>query len=246
MKRLFLLALLIGALSPALAEPSLRLVPLRGPLYVVEDTFYAPENSMVYVGRDHVTVIGATWTPQTAALLAAEIRKITAKPITEVINPGHDLDRTGGNAYFRQIGARIVAIGLTRDLLEFEGQDQIAQTRAFALDYPDFPIVLPDMIVGNDFSLQNGAIRGFWLGASHKPDDIFVWFPFERVLYAGCILKPQLGNMAGADLAEYPRTLQRLKALHLPIEVIVAGHYAAVQGPELIDRFLALLAAQNP
>jgi metallo-beta-lactamase class B len=101
------------------------------------------------------------------------------------------------------------------------------------------------MIVGNDFSLQNGAIRGFWLGASHKPDDIFVWFPQEHVLYGGCILKPQLGNMAGADLAEYPRTLQRLKAMQLPIETIVVGHYAAIQGPELIDRFLTLLAAPN-
>jgi metallo-beta-lactamase class B len=108
------------------------------------------------------------------------------------------------------------------------------------------PIVLPDTIVGNDFTLQDGAVRGLWLGASHKPDDIFVWFPNERVLYGGCALKPFLGNTKGADLAEYPKTLNRLKALNLPIETIVAGHGVAVQGPDLIDRYLGFLAAHKP
>jgi len=50
---------------------------------VVEDYFYARENSLVYIGRDHVTVIGATWTPQTAERVIAAVAKITPLPITE-------------------------------------------------------------------------------------------------------------------------------------------------------------------
>ncbi len=230
------------AMAPALAAPRLVLVPLKGGIYVAEDYFYARENSVVYVGRDHVTVVGATWTPHTAALLAAEIRKVTPLPITEVIDQNHDLDRTGGNAYFKSIGARIVAIDLTRQLLQKEGADEIRQTRAFAPDYPDVPIVLPDETYPGDFSLQDGAVRAIYLGPSHKPDDIFVWFPNEKVLYGGCALKPKLGNMEGADLVEYPKTLHKLKALHLPIALIVAGHYSAVHGPDLIDHFLEMLA----
>lgn len=239
------LALFLFAV-PALAAPSLKLVPLKPNLYVVEDTYYAAENSMVYVGRDHVTVIGATWSPATAELLLAEIKKITPKPVTEVVLQNHDLDRTGGNATFRKIGAKLIAIAATRDLLAKEGVQQIADTRKFAPDYPDVPIVLPDTIVGNDFTLQDGAIRGLWLGASHKPDDIFVWFPNEKVLYGGCALKPALGNLNGADLVEYPKTLNKLKALNLPIEIVVAGHMAPVHGPELIDTYLSLLAAYKP
>jgi len=108
------------------------------------------------------------------------------------------------------------------------------------------PIVLPDQISTDDFTLQNGAIRGFYLGPSHKLDDIFVWFPHEKVLYGGCVLKPQLGNMEGADLIEYPKTLHKLKNLHLPIEIVVAGHYSAVHGPDLIDRYLGMPAEVKP
>lgn len=242
----FLVLAMMALLSSAVAAPSLKLVPLKPDLYVVEDTYYAAENSMVYVGRDHVTVIGATWSPVTADILIAEIGKITSKPITEVVLQNHDLDRTGGDASFKRIGAKLIAIQATRDLLAKEGVQQIADTRKFAPNYPDVPIVLPDTIVGDDFTLQNGAIRGFWLGASHKPDDIFIWFPNEKVLYGGCALKPFLGNTVGADLVEYPKTLTKLKALNLPIETIVAGHGAPVQGPDLIDRYLGFLAGYKP
>jgi metallo-beta-lactamase class B len=238
------LALLCGLLCTDIscAEPLLRLVPLKGQLYVIEDDFYARENSMLYIGPDHITVIGATWTPATARLLVDEIKKISDKPVTEVINTVHDLDRTGGNAYFREIGAKIIATQSIRDLLAKEGSDQITETRKFAADYPEIPIVLPDTIVGDDFTLQEGGIRGLWLGPSHKPDDIFIYFPNEKVLYGGCVLKPKLGNLNGADLAGYPKALNRLKALKLPIEIIIAGHYSAVHGPDLIDRYLELLA----
>ena len=230
------------AFAPSLAAPKLVLTHLKGPLYVAEDYLYAKENSIVYAGRDHVTVVGATWTPETAKLLAAEIRKITSKPITEVVDTNHDLDRTGGNAYFRSIGARIVATRLTRDLLKKDGADAVRQVARMFPGYPDVPIVLPDETFAGDFELQGGAVRGIYLGPSHKPDDIFVWFPKEKVLYGGCILKEELGNLDGADLAEYPRTLRKLKALHLDIRTVVSGHYSPLHGPELIDRYLALLA----
>ena len=76
----------------------------------------------------------------------------------------------------------------------------------------------------------------------HIPaDGIFIYFPEEKVLYGGCILKEQLGNMTFADRAEYPRTLRKLQELKLPIEKIIAGHWSPVHGPELIGRYLELL-----
>ncbi len=243
MKRIIVATLAaVSVLVPAVAAPSLSLTPLKGGVYLVEDRYYAPENSVVYVGRDHVTVVGATWTPQTAELLTAEIRKVTALPVTEVIDTNHDPDRFGGNAYFKQIGARIISIALTHELLQKEGEGLIKQTQAALPDYPSVPIVLPDTTYPGDFTLQNGAVRALYLGPTHKPDDIFVYFPQEKVLYGGCALKAQLGNMDGADPVEYAKTLQKLKALSLPIDVIVAGHYAAVQPPDLIERYIAMLA----
>jgi metallo-beta-lactamase class B len=245
MKRaLFVFVAMVLLLAPVLsgADPLLKLIPLKGSVYLVEDSFYAKENSVVYIGRDHVTLVGATMTPHTAEVLVDEIRKVTSLPITEVINTNHDPDRFGGNAYFKQIGAKIISTSLTRDLMQKEGEALIKQTQAFVHDYPSVPVVLPDTTYPGSFDLQNGAVRALYLGPSHKPDDIFVWFPNERILYGGCALKPQLGNMDGADLVEYPKTLQKLKDLHLPIEIIVAGHYSSLHNADLIDRYMEMLA----
>jgi len=87
--------------------------------------------------------------------------------------------------------------------------------------------------------------RVFDLGPSHTQDGIFVFFPQEKVLYGNCILKEQLGNLDFADLREYPKTLERLKQLHLDFTTIVAGHWSPIHGPELIDEYLQLLAAKT-
>jgi metallo-beta-lactamase class B len=92
-----------------------------------------------------------------------------------------------------------------------------------------------------DFQLQDGNIHCFYIGPSHTPGDIFVYFPKERVLDAGSILKEHLGNMAKADVKAYPRTLHRLEALDLDTNMVVSGHWSAVHGPDLIEHYLELL-----
>ena len=108
-------------------------------------------------------------------------------------------------------------------------------------DYPSLPLVLPDTTFDGDFALQGGRVKGIYLGPSHTPDGIFVFFPDEKILYGGCILKENLGNLDFADLAEYPKTLRKLKELHLGFTTIVAGHWSPVHDPELIDQYLELL-----
>ncbi len=220
---------------------TLTLTHLRGPVYVVEESCYGLENSVVYVGPEFVTVIGATSTPETARLLAEEIRKVTPKPIREVVNTNYHPDRAGGNAYFKGIGARIIATRMTRDLLEQKWTSVVEWTRAAVPAYPQLPVVLPDAVHEGDFALQSGRVRAIYLGPSHTQDGIFVYFPEEKVLYGGCILKEQLGNLSFANVDEYPKTLERLKKLNLPVTTIIAGHWSPIHGPELIDQYLKLL-----
>jgi metallo-beta-lactamase class B len=207
----------------------------------VEDEFYAKENSMVYVGDTSVTVIGATWTPNTAKQLVTEIRKISSAPITEVIDTNYHPDRAGGNAYFKAIGTEIVATEITQEQMVRGWDDVIQFTRSAFPAYPALPLVLPDKIVNSDFTLQDGRIRGIYLGPSHTQDGLFVYFPEEKVLYGNCILKEKIGNLKYADLVEYPKTLRKLKVLNLGYDTIIAGHYSALHGPELVDQYLALL-----
>lgn len=240
------LALLVLFTPLALAEsPKVVLTPLRGHIYVAEDYFYSKENSVVYFGDSSVTVIGATWTPETAKLLVNEINKITSKPISEVIDTNYHPDRAGGNAYFRSIGAKIVSTKMTSDLLTQHWDEMVCYVQKGFPNYPTLPLVAPDKTFAGDFELQNGGVKAIYLGPAHMPDGIFVFFPKEKVLYGNCILKEQLGNLDFADLTEYPKTLEKLKQLNLGFTTIIAGHWSAIHGPELIDQYLQLLAAKS-
>jgi metallo-beta-lactamase class B len=226
-------------------DSGVSLYHLTGSVYVAEDSHYAKTNYAVYIGATSVTVVGAGWSPNTAELLAQEIKKVTDKPIRDVILPDHDPEYAGGNSYWKSIGAEIISTELTEQMLKSEW-DKIGEfTRKHFPTYPNVPLVLPTMTYKTDFKLENGDIHGFYLGPSHNADDIFVYFPKEKVLYAGSILKERLGNLAFSNLEEYPKTLRKLQRLDLRIDKIISGHWSAVHGPELIDQFLAMLKDQS-
>jgi metallo-beta-lactamase class B len=226
-------------------EPGVSMYPLIGSIYVAEDSHYAKTNYLVHIGTSSVTVIGAAWSPDTAEMLTQEIRKVTDKPVDDVILPDHDPEYAGGSSYWKGIGANIISTELTEQVLKRDWAKAVDFTRKYFPTYPRVPLVLPTTIYKTDFTLENGNMHGFYLGPSHNADDIFVYFPKEKVLCAGSILKERLGNLAFANLAEYPKTLQKLQQLHLNIDRIVSGHWSAVHGPELIDQYLTMLRGHS-
>ena len=136
-------------------------------------------------------------------------------------------------------------------LFATEGSNILASPRPDAMtnavrkgwpEFPQLPLVLPDNVQGRNFELQSGRVKAFYLGPSHTEDGIFVYFPNETTLYGGCILKEKLGYLGSANVTEYPKTLQKLKALHLDIDTVISGHWSSIHGPELIDQYIALLA----
>lgn len=223
------------------AEPKVTLTHFLGGVYVAVDTFYVQENSVVYVGPEHVTVVGATWTPETARLLTAEIRQVTKKPIREVVVPDYHADRAGGSGYFRSIGAKVVSRRQTVELLRERWDRDVRDLGKTHPGFPAIPLTLPDTVYEGNYELQGGRVRAIYTGPAHTPDGVFVYFPEEKVLYGNCILKEQLGNLDSADVEEYPKTLKKLKDLKLGYTAIIGGHFAPVQRADLLERFLGML-----
>lgn len=219
---------------------------LTGPLWVVEDDYLFRENSVLYVGQSTATLIGTGWTPQVAALIAAAVGRVTSKPVREVVDTDYNPERAGGNGYWKDAGAAVIATKRTDELLRSDWTKVGDFTRAAIPAYPHVPLSLPTRVYPGDFSLQDGQVRAFWLGPTHTPDDIFVYFPSQRVLYAGNILKEHVGNLAfAADIHTYEATLERLKAMRLPLRYVVSGHWEPVHGPELIDTYIGFLRGQR-
>lgn len=229
--------------ASAFAEVSLR--KLTETTYVCVDKFYSQENSLVYIGKNHVTLVGATWSSESAEALKEAVGNITEKPIEEVINTNYHPDRSGGNHFWKSEGCSIHSTEQTYDLLKSDWEAICDWTRQGLKDYPVVPLALPTHTHKGNFTLQNDKIEVLYLGPSHTEDGVFVYLPDEKILYGGCILKPHLGNLDQANIKEYPNTLYRLKKMNLPIEMIVAGHWRPIHGPELIDHYIALLDLRN-
>jgi metallo-beta-lactamase class B len=220
----------------------LELVKLTDHIYISEDYFYFRENSVVYIGNKGVTVLSATWTPETAKLLADKIHQITKNPITAVINTHFHLDRVGGNSYFKKIGAKIIASKMTAELMQKTWDARVRSAQKDYPNYPSIPFIAPDVIFEDKYELENGKIQVIYFGPSHTEDDAVVYFPQEKVLFGDCILKEKLGYLGDANLTEYPKTLARIKKL--AIKTIISGHWSPIHGPELIDQDLELLKKQ--
>ena len=239
MKRILQIALFILVSIETLAQ--VNLVKFTDSTYICEDHYYAKENSMVFIGPEYVTVIGATWTPKTAALLHEHILNVTSKPVKEIVNTNYHPDRAGGNEYWKSIGCEIHSTKMTHDLMKSDWQLIVNWTQRGISDYPDVELCLPSDTHAGDFELQDGRVKILYLGPSHTKDGVFVYFPEEKVLYGGCILKSFLGNLDQADLVEYPKTLKKLKTMNLEISSVISGHGRPIHDSGLIDHYLRLL-----
>ena len=231
--------LLLASEAVTESKGHVELVKLTHRIYIAEDYFYYRENSVVYIGDTDVTVISATWSPDVANLLTDKIRLVTDKPVKAVINTHFHLDRVGGNPYFKKIGAKIIASNLTTSLMKANWESRLKETQKDYPGYPSIPYTTPDITFDNKYELENGKIQVLYFGPSHTKDNVVVYFPEEKVLFGDCVLKEKLGWLGDADVAEYPKTLERIKKLK--IKTIIAGHWSPVHGPELIDQMLGQL-----
>ena len=101
---------------------------------------------------------------------------------------------------------------------------------------------LPVPAHGFNDSLQlqfgDSMIMCYYFGAAHSSDNIVVWIPSERILFAGCMIKginsKDLGNLADGDLAAYPKTIDRLIERFPMAKIVIPGH-GQPGGFELIE-----------
>lgn len=242
MKHIFLIIILLAFFSSCSSlkfKGSVKLTHLKGGVYLVEDTYYSKENSVVYIGKEEVTVISATWTPSIAKELHKKIELITNKPIRYVVNPNFHPDRTGGNMYFKLIGAKIIATSITKSMMRLKWKERVVQMQNFDPTFPDIPLIYPDITFLGNLSLNSNKVELHYLGESHTAGGLVVYFPEEKILYAGCILKEKKGNLEDANISEYRKVLEKLKKFDAP--TIISGHFSAIHGPSLINKFLDFL-----
>jgi metallo-beta-lactamase class B len=105
---------------------------------------------------------------------------------------------------------------------------------------------VPERFFTGSLTLRLGKeeVHCRYLGPGHTVDNIVVWFPSERILFAGCMAKEMksrsLGNIIDADIAGWPSTVKKALDEYPLAEIVIPGH-GAYGGRELLKHTLELL-----
>ena len=175
-----------------------------------------------------VVVIDALGSPALAKRLLAEIARVTPQPVTHVVVTHYHADHIYGLQVFQDAGARIIAHQAGREYLNSDtARLRLQASRAELAPWIDAQTLLVpatewidgrgELTVGDtQFVLQP-------VGPAHTPEDLAVYLPDRKLLYAGdLVFRSRIPFVGQADSRNWIASLDKLLAMDA--RVIVPGH----------------------
>lgn len=188
-----------------------------------------------------VVVIDALGSPVLAKKLIAEIRKITPQRVVAVIVTHYHADHVYGLQEFKKIGAKIYAQGEGRGYISSETAKQ--RLIASRIDFAPWvnestKLAGADVWVDQRYTLTVGGIdfRIGRVGPAHAPEDLIIYVPSEKVLFAGdLVFRGRIPFVGNADSKGWLQALDEIEALSPSI--VIPGHGAYSSNPAEDVRF---------
>lgn len=173
---------------------------------------YLANGALVEDGNTSV-LIDAGWNPQQADALADWAATTLKHPVTKAYVTHFHSDRLGGADALERRHIPVYATAATIELARTTHKPAI----------PDHSFAAPS----TPLAIAKDALILF-PGGGHTRDNVVVYFPKERVLFGGCFIKDSkataLGNIADADLAAWPASVDRTEAAFPQAATVIPGH----------------------
>lgn len=146
--------------------------------------------------------------------------------IVAVVATHFHIDCLGGLAEFHQRNIPSYALNQTIELTKADQK------------------TLPQHGFDQFIELNVGAVKvvSEFLGEGHTRDNIVAYFPSEKLLFGGCLIKAigaGKGNVADANVGEWSNTVAKVKAKYLDVKIVVPGHGKS-GGQALLDYTIEL------
>ncbi|PYR32967.1 MAG: hypothetical protein DMF89_12625 [Acidobacteria bacterium] len=243
MRRTVLVAMLvtIGGLSlgaAALQQQQQKLGPVRG-IQKLRDNLYfisggdladratwTGGNVMALVTNTGVVLVD-TMLPGAGKGILDQVKSVTDKPVTMIINTHTHFDHTGSNTEFPAT-VEFVAHEGTRANLARATCQPVTNCDAFKGDKAKY---LPKRTFKDKLSLMSGKdqIDLYYFGRGHTSGDTFVVFPASRAMHAGDMFpRAQMPFIdfanSGGSASEFSQTLQGAVTTIKNIDTVVGGH----------------------
>lgn len=184
-------------------------------------------NGLIYINAGEAALFD---TPMTETLTKELVNwiKDTLKANIVAFVPNHwHVDCIGGLAYLQSLGIISYANEKTVELARMKNLPVPSQSFKDSLQ----------------LSLGDKKIICSFLGSAHSLDNILVWLPSEKILFAGCMVKElkstNLGNTVDGDLKAYPGTIKKVLEKYHDATYVIPGH-GKFGGIELLYHTLEL------
>lgn len=214
----------IGLVGGALVVAAQQFPPLggiekvRGNLYLVRGQ---GGNTAVFVTGSGVVLVDTKLTGNGQAILD-QVRKVTDRPVTAIVNTHVHGDHVGSNSFFPE-SVDVVAHANTRPVMP--NMEKLNEPPAFK----------PDTTYKDHLTLGSGADRVelYHFGAGHTNGDTLVVFPGAGTMHAGDLfgwkLLPCIDVATGGSGVAFPATIEKAVSGIRGVDTVITGHMAAVQ-----------------
>lgn len=187
-----------------------------------------PSNGLIYISGGRAILLDTPMSDSLSKVLVDYIRDTMHLQIVNFIpNHWHD-DCTEGLKYINELNIQSLSNKLTHDILIEKG---LPTTSGY--------------FTGSDtLNLDGKPVICYYPGGAHTIDNIVVWFPDDKILFGGCMVRSMetntLGNTADAVLEEWGNTIEKVIEAFPDAQIVIPGH-GDTGGIELLLHTLDLL-----
>ncbi len=175
-----------------------------------------------------VVVVDALGSPILAKKLIGEIKKITPQKVVAVIVSHYHADHIYGLQEFKKIGAKIYAQGEGRNYLSSEtAKLRLIASRVDFAPWVDVntKLISADVWIDQKSTLTVGRVDFLIsrVGPAHAPEDLMVYVPSEKVLFAGdLVFRGRIPFVGHADSKGWLAALDAIEQANP--SVVIPGH----------------------
>jgi metallo-beta-lactamase class B len=200
--------------------------------YIPGENGRVPCNGLILVNKGKAFLFDTPNNDTTTDVLLDYISKTMKLEITGFLSNDWHWDSMGGLKAVQARGIRSYAHEMTRTVA--------AQKKLAVADQGFNDSML--------LSLANMHIECYYFGPAHTMDNIVVWIPELRILFADCMVKElkakDLGYTADGSAEAYPATLRKVKERFRNAKYVIPGH-GAFGSTALIDHTLNMALKQQ-
>ena len=241
-KRLFAAILILFAAvqlnaqnaSKIVVDNDIQLIPLQDSVYVhismhqAQDFGRFPSNGLIVIKNGEALMIDTPMDIEKTKRLTKYLEDTLKVHVTKFIAGHFHDDCIGGLEYLQSIGVESIANSMTVD-----------KCKELGLPVPSTPFT--DSL---NFDFNGEPVECHYFGAGHSVDNITVWFPKQKILFGGCLIKAgnsqNLGNLQDAVVIDWDITVKKVIKQYPDVKLVVPGH-GNFGGPELLNRTVALV-----